>query len=78
MVAWLVKDQKTEREKWLMKITEQMIRIKAYEIWEASGRPLGSAEENWFAAQDLLKKNSQTISVTHQTLPNALRKLKPH
>jgi hypothetical protein len=60
-----------------MKITEEMIRLKAYELWEASGRPIGSAEENWFAAQDLLNKRD-TVSIKNQLLPNGLRQLMPH
>jgi hypothetical protein len=60
-----------------MKITEEMIRLKAYELWEASGRPAGSTEENWFAAKDLLKKRD-TVSVRNQLLPNGLRQLMPH
>jgi hypothetical protein len=61
-----------------MKITEEMIRLKAYELWEASGKPSGSAEEDWFAAQELLEKNSQTISVRNQLPPIGLRQLTSH
>jgi hypothetical protein len=60
-----------------MKITEEMIRLKAYELWEASGRPSGSAEEDWFAAQDLLKKRD-TVSIRNHLPPNGLRQLAPH
>jgi hypothetical protein len=58
-----------------MKITEEMIRLKAYELWEKSGRPAGSAEKDWFTAQELLKTNSQIISDRNQLPPNALREL---
>ena len=60
-----------------MKITEEMVRIKAYELWEASGRPLGAAEENWFAALSLLEDASKAIAaVRNQSPPNGLRQLK--
>jgi hypothetical protein len=59
-----------------MKVTEEMVRIKAYELWEANGKPLGSAEEIWFAAQALLlDAASTTPSVRNQSPPNGLRQL---
>ncbi|MEN8179014.1 MAG: DUF2934 domain-containing protein [Pseudomonadota bacterium] len=59
-----------------MKITEEMIRNKAYELWEASGKPMGSAEEIWFAAQTLLLDAAGTTSsVRNQSPPNGLRQL---
>jgi hypothetical protein len=30
---------------------EQRIRERAYEIWNATGRPDGQADEQWFAAE---------------------------
>jgi hypothetical protein len=30
---------------------EEMIRIRAYELWEHAGRPHGRSEEFWFAAR---------------------------
>ena len=33
---------------------EEDVRRKAFEIWEARGRPLDSAEEDWFEAIRLL------------------------
>jgi hypothetical protein len=60
-----------------MKITEEMIRLKAYEIWVANGRPLWTAEKDWFTAQELLNKNSQAMSDSNQLPPNALRELTP-
>jgi len=35
--------------------SEDMIRRKAYELWEARGRPLGSSDADWYAAQLLLE-----------------------
>jgi hypothetical protein len=61
-----------------MKITEEMIRLKAYELLETGGRPAGSAEEDWFAAQDLLNKHHQTYSTTNPLPPNGLRQLTSH
>jgi len=37
-----------------MRLTEVMIREKAYELWEASGKPADSQEKHWFAAEALL------------------------
>ena len=37
--------------------SEQMIRIKAYEIWESEGRPAGKAESHWFEAAERLSKH---------------------
>lgn len=59
-----------------MEITEEMIRTKAYELWVANGRPLGSAEANWFAAQSLLIAAAKTSS-KNQSPPNGLRQLTP-
>lgn len=61
-----------------MQVTEEMIRIKAYELWEANGKPLGSEEENWFAAQAQLLDNASTIPASgHQSPPYGLRQLTP-
>ena len=32
--------------------SEAEIRQKAYDLWESRGRPVGSPEIDWFAAQD--------------------------
>lgn len=32
-------------------IDEQTIRERAYEMWEAQGRPQGSQDDDWFAAE---------------------------
>ena len=39
-----------------MKITEEMIRLKAYQLWELRGRAVGSAENDWYEAQDCLRR----------------------
>jgi hypothetical protein len=36
-------------------LTDQEVRIRAYELWEARGRPQGSAEEDWLAARQQLE-----------------------
>ena len=59
-----------------MKITEEMIRKKAFELWKANGKPAGTAEEDWFAAQALLRDAARaTTSVRSQPPPNGLRQL---
>ena len=59
-----------------MQVTEEMIRIKAYELWEANGKPVGSAEENWFAAQALLQDAaSKPSSAKNQPRPYGLKQL---
>ncbi len=63
-------------ERRTMKITEEMVRIKAYELWEASGRPTGLDEENWLAAEVLLQNTLKTTpAAKNQSLPNGLRQL---
>ena len=60
-----------------MKITEEMIRNKAYELWEANGKPMGTAEQNWFAAQDLLLNAAKKTAIgRNQSPPIGLRQLK--
>ena len=59
-----------------MEITEEMIRNKAYELWEAGGRPDGSAEQNWFTARTLLTQTNET-KPSNQSPPNGLRQLTP-
>jgi hypothetical protein len=34
--------------------TEEAVRQKAYDLWEGRGRPEGTPEIDWFAAQDYL------------------------
>ena len=59
-----------------MKITEDMIRNKAYELWEASGKPPGTANKDWFAAQALLFGTTEgTASVSNRSTRNGLRQL---
>jgi hypothetical protein len=60
----------------LMKITEEMIRNKAFELWKANGKPAGTAETDWFAAQALLRDAARvTTSARNQPPPNGLRQL---
>jgi hypothetical protein len=59
-----------------MQITDEMIRNKAYELWEADGKPEGSAEKNWFAAKALLQQSDdQATSNRNQSPPIGLRQL---
>ena len=38
--------------------TEQRIRARAYELWQARGCPEGSPEEDWFHAAEQLRSHS--------------------
>ena len=59
-----------------MKVTEEMIRIKAYELWEADGKPPGTAEEHWFAAKALLQNTDEApLKAKPLSPPNGLRQL---
>ena len=31
------------------------VQVLAYRLWEEAGRPLGSADENWYRAEDMLR-----------------------
>ena len=60
-----------------MQVTEEMVRIKAYELWEAGGKPKGRAKENWFSAQTLLQEAASKPSrKTRNQPPNGLKQLK--
>lgn len=39
-----------------MTITYQQISQRAYEIWEAEGKPGGCEQENWLRAEEELRK----------------------
>ena len=39
---------------------ESEIAVLAYALWEKRGRPIGSPEEDWFAAERALKLNKLT------------------
>ena len=41
---------------------EQDIRERAYRLWEARGRPTGSAEEDWHEAEQQLKTELDAVS----------------
>lgn len=59
-----------------MQVTEEMIRLKAFELWETSGKPTGSAEANWFAARAMLLDDSaDTSTQKNSSPPNGLRQL---
>ncbi len=58
-----------------MQVTEEMVRIKAYELWEADGKPQDKAQENWFAALALLQES--TSEPPKRTKPPKKRKRPP-
>ena len=39
-----------------MKIDEQVIRARAYRLWEAAGSPRGEEERFWYEAERQLKE----------------------
>ena len=41
---------------------DEMIRHLAYELWQARGCPIGSAEVDWFAAKRQLESTSQATT----------------
>jgi hypothetical protein len=45
-------------------IREERIRLAAYSLWEAAGRPDGKAEEHWLVAEKLdpLNPRGETAS----------------
>ena len=50
----------------------EQIRHRAYEIWEAEGRPDGADQRHWLQACDELAgedEHETPVSYTHLTLP---------
>ncbi len=45
------------------RIDEKIIRAKAHELWVKRGSPAGSAEEDWYQAERLLRAALQTQPV---------------
>ena len=43
-------------------VPESEIALLAYALWEKRGRPIGSPEEDWFAAERALKLKKLTRS----------------
>ena len=39
---------------------EQRIQARAYQLWEAEGRPEGSAEEYWHRARELIEAETHS------------------
>jgi hypothetical protein len=39
---------------------EQRIEARAYQLWEAEGRPEGRAEEYWHRARELIEAEAQS------------------
>jgi len=48
------------------KPNSELVRRKAYELWEASGCPVGRAEEHWFKAEKLLLEEMAPSAVSFQ------------
>lgn len=45
-----------------MESTDTIIRIRAYEIWEASGRPDGQAELHWLQAVQEMEPSPSMVT----------------
>lgn len=43
-----------------MTASEEMIRQRAYELWDHAGRPHGQSDEFWFAAKAGLERKERT------------------
>jgi Protein of unknown function (DUF2934) len=61
-------DELKQRARALAKPEEAKIRIRAREIWEENGRPVGKDEEYWFQAErefreaeDLAKRSGEDV-----------------
>jgi Protein of unknown function (DUF2934) len=44
-------------------VSDEAIALKAYELWEERGRPLGSPEEDWHNARTQLSGNEPTAEL---------------
>jgi hypothetical protein len=57
----------SELPKWWAKYqlspTDEEIRPVAYSFWEERGKPWGSPEEDWFRAEDSLRRGAATLAV---------------
>jgi hypothetical protein len=47
-----------------VQIDEQAVRAKAHQLWIERGCPEGSAEQDWYAAQRLLRASQQAAAAT--------------
>lgn len=54
---------------------EQKIRAKAYELWEAAGRPEGQEKDHWVEAERLV--DAEDPSAARQTKPRKSRSKAP-
>jgi hypothetical protein len=39
-------------------VSEEQIRVKAYELWEADGRPDGNDQDYWFRSTNALESTT--------------------
>ena len=51
-----------------MAITEEQIRRRAHQMWEAEGRPEGRAEEHWRAAEAEIRGTADKDKMTRPDL----------
>lgn len=48
-------------------ITEEMVRKKAYELWQFRGESEGNAQEDWLKAEALLKEQQLKLELQKST-----------
>lgn len=57
-------------------IDEEQIRLKAFELWQGRGCPIGSPQDDWFMAKVSLEnaaQSSRPLSVVSSDVPLGLR-----
>jgi hypothetical protein len=54
-------------------ISDEMIAVRAYEIWERRGRPHGDNERDWFAAREELEQERDNGAYRPVTDPSSPR-----
>lgn len=47
-------------------VLEDMIRERAYHLWEANGRPIGRDQEFWYRASDAIASDDEEPSTKAQ------------
>ncbi len=52
--------------------TNEQIRVRAYELWEARGRTEGKSVEDWLAAEEQLRGAQQAASVATTAVDTVL------
>lgn len=56
-----------------MSVDESVVRMKAFELWQARGCPIGSPEQDWFSAKRVLEAASARPTTNAESEPLGLR-----